>query len=120
MSTKSLPTRRVWDVMDQAAQSLVYWLGLLLVVSAIEYSKGSFTVDPFQTYSFVILQAPLHALVVYASMCMMHIGYHLAILGKSQSPLLLQQLVFQETSMRESQRSLKFPCLSCVVLIYVY
>ena len=83
MSSKILPTRRVYDVMDQAGQSIVYWLGLLLVVCAIEYSKGSFSVDPFQTYTFVILQAPLHALVIYASMCMMHIGYHLAILGKS-------------------------------------
>ena len=82
MQKSTTPTRRIWDVMDQAGSSLVYWLGLLLVVSAFEYLTGAFQSDPFQTYSFVVLQAPFQGLVVYASLCMMTIGYHLVVLGK--------------------------------------
>ena len=53
------PTRRVWAVMDQMQSHLVYWLSALLLCGAIEWMKGSFEKDPFQTYTFVVLQAPL-------------------------------------------------------------
>ena len=79
---KNLPTRRVWAVMDMWASNVVYFLGTLLVLCAIEYNKGAFEKDPYQTYTFCLFQLPFHALVVYVATCMMHIGYHLAILGK--------------------------------------
>ena len=66
--------------MDKFASTLIYWLSALLVIAFVEWKNGSFEVDAYQTYTFVVFQAPLHYLVVYASICMMHIGYHLAIL----------------------------------------
>ena len=82
MSTQNVPTRRVWTVIDQTAQAIVAWLTFLLVCGGYEWSSGAFTKDPFQTYTFVLFQLPFHALVVYASLCMMTIGYHLVVLGK--------------------------------------
>ena len=80
MAGQAKAPRRLWHVMDQAGTYLVNWLATLLIVSILEWCLGSFTSDPFQTYSFVILQLPFHALVIYASTCMMNIGYHLIIL----------------------------------------
>ena len=82
MQANNLPTRRVWDVIDKASTNLVYWLVAMLGAGIAEWMSGAFAQDPFQTYSFVILQLPFQFLVVYAGTCMMHIGYHLAILGK--------------------------------------
>ena len=79
----NLPTRRIWDVIDKVSSNLVYWLFAMLAAGIFEWRSGAFKEDPFQTYSFVLLQLPFHALVVYASTCMMHIGYHLVVLGKS-------------------------------------
>ena len=83
---KNLPTRRVWAVMDLWASTIVYYLAILLILGAIEYSKGAFEKDAYQTYTFCFMQLPLQALVIYAATCMMHIGYHLVVLGKSKYP----------------------------------
>ena len=48
-------TRRLWEVMDRAVSSLVYWLVALLVASGFEWLTGAFEKDPYQTYSFVVL-----------------------------------------------------------------
>ena len=85
MKATGTPSRRIWDVMDRTGTNIVNWLALLLVVSTIEYFRGAFEEDPYQTYTFVVLQAPFHGLVIYASVCMMHIGFHLAVLCKQSA-----------------------------------
>ena len=74
------PTRRVWQVMDWAGNMLIYWLASVLVCAAIEGFMGSFSQDPFQTYTFVSVQIPFMSLVIYASQCIWNIGYHLMVL----------------------------------------
>ena len=81
----NVPTRRVWDVMDRVQSNLTLWLFAILAAGIFEWTTGAFKEDPFQTYTFVILQFPFQALVIYASTCMMHIGYHLVVLGKSDN-----------------------------------
>ena len=76
----NLPVRRVWDVIDKVSTNLTYWLTILIAASIFEWSSGAFKADPFQTYSFFLLQLPFQALVIYASTCMMSIGYHLVVL----------------------------------------
>ena len=68
--------------MDTVQSTTVMWMSLLIVVGCGEWYTGAFAKDPFQTYAFVLAQLPFHALVVYASTCMMTIGYHLLVLGK--------------------------------------
>ena len=66
--------------MDWAGSMIVYWLAAVLACAAIETMQGSFSPDPYQTYTFVALQLPFMGLVIYASQCISNIGYHLMVL----------------------------------------
>ena len=54
----NLPTRRVWDVMDKVQSNLVLYLFAMIAAGIYEWHTGAFKEDPFQTYSFFILQLP--------------------------------------------------------------
>ena len=74
------PTRRVWQVLDFTGNMIIYWLVCVLACAAFESCSGAFSVDPYQTYTFVAIQLPFMALVLYCSQCIWNIGYHLAVL----------------------------------------
>ena len=80
MPVSATPTRRIWEVMDWAGSMLVYWLAAVLVAAAIESMTGAFSSDPYQTYTFFLVQLPFMGLVVYAAQCISNIGYHLMVL----------------------------------------
>ena len=83
MTGTAAPTRRVWEVMDWTGSMIIYWLACVLVCAAIEGMTGAFNIDPYQTYTFVAVQVPFMALVLYASQCIFNIGYHLSVLEDS-------------------------------------
>ena len=74
--------RRLYEVMRNSAAMLVLWLCVLLVLSLTEMQSDSFSSNIFQTYTFVVLQLPLHGLVLFGSYALCSIGYHLMVLGK--------------------------------------
>ena len=47
MPGSNLPTRRVWDVMDQVQSNLVFWLMAVICMGLKEWNNGAFNEDPF-------------------------------------------------------------------------
>lgn len=70
--------RRLHQVMNRAALSLMLWLGALLYFSVAESDKVSH--DFYNSHFFVVLQMPLYALVMFGAYAMCSIGYHLLVL----------------------------------------
>ena len=82
--------RRLYEIMRNSAALLVIWLAVLLFLSLTEMRSEAFSKNVFQTYTFVVLQLPLHALVLFGSYALCSIGWHLIVLGK----LSLQKLAY--------------------------
>lgn len=77
--------RRFYEVLGNAAISLVLWIAALLIMSVTEMRTESFKTNPFVSYSFFIFQLPLYVLVMFGSYSLCSIGYHLVVLGKYSS-----------------------------------
>ena len=64
---------------------MVVWLAVLLALSITEMQTLAFKtgkVKFLSTYTFVVMQLPLHALVLFGSYALCNIGYNLMVLGK--------------------------------------
>ena len=64
---------------------MVVWLATLLALSITELQTLAFKtgkVKFLSTYTFVVLQLPLHLLVLFGSYALCNIGYNLMVLGK--------------------------------------
>jgi hypothetical protein len=64
---------------------LVVWLSTLLALSITELQTVAFKMGKVKflsTYAFVVLQLPLHLLVLFGSYALCNIGYNLMVLCK--------------------------------------
>ena len=74
--------RRIYEVMGKFTKSLIAWLLVLLALSVTEMQTEKFGQNPWQSYTFVVFQLPLHMLVLFGCYSLCAIGYHLITLGK--------------------------------------
>ena len=74
-------------ILFKSSQRSVFsvWLSVLLALSITELQTLAFKtgkVNIFNTYTFVVLQLPLHLCVLFGCHGLCSIGYHLMVLGK--------------------------------------